>query len=341
MQRILVVMPNWFGETLFATPLLRALREQRRDALITTLGRPRCGEVLTHNPHVDTLMDYDEQGRHRHLLGQWRLVRELRAQQFDTAFVLRKSLSRTLLLALAGIPVRVGFANPKSGWLLTHRMRPSTASMHKASTYLPLLEAVGLAVVPGPYEYTVGEEERRWAREWLGAQRARNGRPLIALHPGANWWHKRWSPERFAALADRLSEIHRIQVAITGGPDDVGLARDMTQRMRHPAMVLAGQTTLRQLAALLEQIHLVIANDTGVLHIAAALGRPVVALYGPTSPQLTGPLGDPQRTTVLHHAGCCPRIPCFRAAHPPHPGMDAITVDEVYTAATQLLNTCS
>lgn len=107
--------------------------------------------------------------------------------------------------------------------------------------------------------------------------------------------------------------------------------------MRHPATVSAGQTTLRQLAAYLEQASLVVSNDTGILHVAAALRRPVVALYGPTSPALTGPLGEPQRIAVVHHADCCPRVPCYQPNHPPHPGMNAITVDEVYAAACQLL----
>ena len=338
MNRILVVLPNWYGETLFATPFLRALRQQLPQAFIATLGWPQCREVLLQNPHLNEFIEYDERGAHRSLGAKWRLTRELRTRRFDTAFILRKSLSRSALLCAARIPTRVGFANAKSGWLLTHRVAVAGGPRHKASTYLPLLEAVGLSVLPGPYEYTVSNEERQAARQWLATQRPVNGRPLVILHPGANWPHKRWAPERFAALADRLTESQRVQVMITGGPDDVALAETVKQAMRHPAVVLAGQTTLRQLAADLEQASLVVSNDTGVLHVAAALGRPVVALYGPTSPLLTGPLGEPQRIAVVHHADCCPSIPCYRPDSPPHPGMNAITVDEVYEAACQLLS---
>ncbi|MBI4004306.1 MAG: lipopolysaccharide heptosyltransferase II [Candidatus Omnitrophica bacterium] len=337
MNRILITLPNWYGETLFATPFLRALRQQLPAAFIATLGWPQCREVLLHNPHLNELMDYDERGAHRSLSGKWQLVQTLRQRRFDAAFILRKSLSRSVMLCAAGIPTRVGFANPKSGWLLTHRVPAAGAARHKASAYLPLLEAIGLSVLPGPYEYTVSDEERQAARRWLNAQRAINGRPLIILHPGANWPHKRWVPERFAALGDRLAESQRVQVVITGGPADAPLAESVKQRMRYPAMVSAGQTTLRQLAAVLEQAQLVVSNDTGILHVAAALRRPVVALYGPTSPALTGPLGEPQRIAVLHHPDCCPRVPCYQPDHPPHPGMDAITVDEVFDAACQLL----
>jgi len=337
MNRVLVVLPNWFGETLFATPFLRALRIQRSDLFLATLGWPNCREVLLHNPHVNECIDFNERGAERSLVRQWRIIETLRAHRFDTAFILRRSLLRTLLVALAGIRVRVGFHNPKSGWLLTRRISAPSLPQHKAFSYLPLLEAAGLSVIRHPYEYTVSADERQGARELLNARRALNGRPLVILHPGANWPHKRWPPERFAALGDRLVEAMQAQIVVTGGPDDVGLAESVTRAMRQPAILLAGETSLRQLGACLEFSQLVVSNDTGVLHIAAALQRPLVALYGPTSPALTGPLGNPQRMTVLHHPDCCPQIPCYSPDHPIHPGMQSISVDEAYAAARKLL----
>ncbi len=337
MQRILVVLPNWFGETLFATPLLRALRLQRPDAFIATLGWPQCREMLRHTPHVNAMVDYDEQGRHRGLFGKWALITTLRTHRFDTAFLLRKSLSRSLLLVLAGIPTRIGFANTKSGWLLTRAVPVSQDPVHKSSTYFPLLEAANLSIALGPYDYTVSEAERQDARGLLNGERQVRDRRIVILHPGANWAHKRWAPDRFAALGDRLAAEQQACVVITGGPDDRALAESITARMRQSAVLLAGRTTLRQLGACLEQARLVVSNDTGVLHIAAALGRPVVGLYGPTSPTLTGPLGHPQRTVVLHHPDCCPQIPCYQPDRPSHPGMDSITVEEAYGAAAQML----
>lgn len=337
MDRILVVLPNWFGETLFVTPFLRALRAFSPNAWIATLGWPQCRAVLLHNPRVNKLLEYDERGAHRGPVGKWRLIRSLRRQRFDCAFILRRSLSRSLLLMLAGVPRRVGFANAKSGWLLTHRVTPSSAPVHKAFTYVPLLEALGASAPRGFYDYIVHDTERAAAARLLDERPGAEGGPLVIVHPGANWLHKRWPADRFAALADRLIADRGAHILVTGSPDDAPLADDIKRKMRHAPTILAGRTTLRELAVLLEQAQVVISNDTGVLHIAAALGRPVVALYGPTSPALTGPLGEPERMIVLHHPDCCPEIPCFAPDRPPHPGMDSISVEEAYAAAVKLL----
>ncbi len=340
MERILVALPNWYGETLFATPFLRGLRQQVPRAIITVMGWPQCEEVLRHNPHVNAFLIYDERNDHRSVMSKWRLIRRLREIRCDTAFILRRSLSRSLLLAAAGIPTRVGFDNPKSGWLLTRRVPSPNSPMHKAATYLPLLEAWGAAAPTTlTCDYVVTQAERAQAGELLSARGIGNDR-FVVLHPGANWAHKRWAPKRFAALADRVVETHRVQVLVTGGPHDLELAETVKRGMRHPAVVLAGRTTLRQLSACLEHATVVISNDTGVLHLAAALGRAVLGLYGPTSPALTGPLGEPSRTAVLHHADCCPEVPCYHPDTPPHQGMDAISVDEAYIACSNLLRQC-
>jgi len=124
MQRILVVLPNWYGETLFATPFLRALRQQIPTAFIATLGWPQCREVLLHNPHINELLDYDERGAHRSLIGKWRLIAMLRARRFDTVFILRKSLSRTMLVAASGCGSMAGLTGKRMFFRAT-RWAPS------------------------------------------------------------------------------------------------------------------------------------------------------------------------------------------------------------------------
>lgn len=348
MKRILVVLPNWYGETLFTTPFLRCLREQNPDAFIATLGRPLCREVLLYNSHLNELIDLDEQGAHRGLLGKLRLIVLLRPMRFDQAFILRRSLSRTLVLALSGIRERVGFDNPKSGLLLTQRIPSSQANEHKAATYLHLLDGQGPGKRPikakaeaeakiSAFDYKVSPEEREANARWIKSKEELNGRALIVLHPGANWEYKRWDVKRFAELGDRLRSAYGVQIAVTGGPDDVPLAKALARQMKEPPVLLAGQTRLREMAAFLEGSRLVVSNDTGVLHVAAALGRPIVALFGPTSPQRTGPMGDTRRIAVLHHPECYEQMPCYEQGPAARRGMDAISVDEAYQAASRLL----
>ena len=337
-ERFLIVMPNWFGETLFATPFLGALRAAFPQAFIAALGVARCEEVLAEHPHLDEFLLYDEQRIHRTVQGKRALIALIRSKRFSAAFVLRKSLTRTVMLAFAGVPRRIGFNNPKSGWLLTDRVAPPIRPMHKAETYLRLLEPLGVVGDMRPYQFDLSQEERAQARRLWQELGVADDQPLTVLHPGANWFHKRWPAERFAELGDRLAQQPGCAIAITGGPDDGPLVQAMRERMTAATpVVLAGRTTLRQLAACLGRADLVVSNDTGVLHVASAMRRPVVALYGPTSPAITGPLGDPALTTVIHHADCCPEIPCYRPEHPSYPGMQAIIVDEVYLAARQLL----
>ena len=339
-ERILVVMPNWFGEVLFATPFLRMLRAARPNSCISVLGVLRGEEVLANNPDVDEFIVFDESGLHRTFSGKRALTHVLRSRRFDTAFILRKSLTRTFLLMLAGIPRRIGFDNPKSGWLLTERVKAPPGSTHKAHAYLQLLHGpLGIPIAPPPsYGYYVTDQERAEVRRLLRERGVAEGGSFVVLHPGGNWPHKRWPPERFAELAKRLAQQRHEIVVMTGGPEDEAWVGPIMQQMDPLPVLLVGKTTLRQLAVCLEQARLVVSNDTGVLHIACALKRPVVALYGPTSPAITGPLGDPTSTIVIHHPDCCPRIPCLNPRHPGSPGMASITVDEVFAAARQMLD---
>jgi heptosyltransferase-2 len=331
MKRILVVLPNWYGETLFATPFLRLLRAQEPEAQLTMVGRPACREILLHHQAIHDMIDLPEHG----IGPRARILGIVRSRRFDTAYILRRSLTRTALLAVAGIPERIGFDNRKSGWLLTRRVAPLTGRVHKAMSYLPLLSPA--IAFDAAFDYTVSEEERNRARMLLKEMVPGEG-PLAILHPGANWVHKRWPARRFAELGDRLAATHRARVLITGSPEEHALVAEIRQAMSFPAAVFAGSATVRQLAACLEQSNIVISNDTGILHIAAALRRPLIGLYGPTAPELTGPLGDASRMRVIHHETCCPSIPCMNPQPAPdHTGMASISVGEVFQAAQELL----
>jgi lipopolysaccharide heptosyltransferase II len=335
-ERILVVVPNWYGEVLFVTPLLGLLRASHPRAELVTLGVTRACEVLQAHAPLNELINLDD-ALYPPLIGAVSLLTQLQTAHFDTAIIVRRSLSRTLLLALARIPRRIGFSNRKTEWLLTDPVDPPAAPMHKGLAYLRLLEPLGIRQSTGRYAYMTTAEEREFAHERLRRQGLTLERPIVVCHPGANWAHKRWLPERFAEVATRLRR-HGVVVLLTGGPDDAALVEQVNRHMDVPAPTLVGQTTFREMAACLELAALVVSHDTGILHVAAALGRPIVGLYGPTSPELTGPLGDPALTRVIHHPDCCPAIPCMQPHHPGAPGMASIAADEVYAAACDLLH---
>lgn len=336
-QRLLLVVPNWLGDTLLATALIRAVKTHAPQLHLAVLAVPRAAEVLRGNPRVDDLIVYNERGSDRGWLAKQRLVQRLRRGAFDAALLLRPSRSRAALLWWAGIPRRIGHVHRGKDWWLTERVPAPSPAEHRADGYLRLLAALAW---PAPQdarcEFFVQDEDRALVRQWLHAQGVMNDQRLVVLHPAGNWEHKRWPAERFASLGDRLHEAHDAQIVITGSEADHAVAEHVRSAMRSAAILAAGELTFHQLAALCERADLLVVNDSGPLHLAAALQRPVLALFGPTSPSVTGPY-HAARGRVLHHPDCCPQIPCYSPEHPPHPGMRSISVDEAFEAAQQLL----
>jgi lipopolysaccharide heptosyltransferase II len=291
MKRILVVNVNWLGDVVFSTPLLRVLRRAHPDAYIACLLQPRCREVLEGNLVVDDLLIYDEEEAHRGLAAKWRLVRMLRAQAFDEVYLLHRSFTKALMVALAGVPRRIGYPTKRRGWLLTVRARGRYDERHRVEYYLELGRAAGVPVEGEPaYEFAVTQQDREWADRFLQALRIGPEEQAVALNPGGNWPPKRWPAEHYADLGRRLDR-QGIRIVITGGPDDGALAASIAERIGGRAGVAAGRATLKQTAALFVRSHVVVANDSGPMHIAVAMGAKVVALFGPTSPRLTGPYG--------------------------------------------------
>ena len=335
--RLLLAAPNWFGDTLLATALIRAVKLRQPSSHLAVLAVPRAAEILRGQPHIDEIIVYDERGSDRGWWAKRRIAQRLRAGRFDAALLLRPSLSRAALLWWAGIPRRIGHAHPAKGWLLTDRVAPPAPAEHRADAYLRLLAAVD-GPAPGDVATTfvVPDAQRALLRQWLHAQDVMNDQLLIVLHPAANWKHKRWPAERFAELGDRLQAAHGARIVITGAEADRAVAERVRRAMHAEPIVAAGELSVPQLGALLERAELLVVNDSGPLHLAVALKRPFLALFGPTSPAMTGPY-HPARGRVLHHPDCCPQIPCYYPDDPPHAGMRSLSVEEVFASAGQLL----
>lgn len=322
--RILAIRPDHLGDVLFATPALRALRAALPEAHIACLVGPWSAQVVNNNPHVDEVLTCPFPGFARqpktNLLEPYLLLRTharaLRLKPFDVALVMRFDHWWGAMLAYwAAIPRRIGFDLPPVAPFLAERVAHPTGS-HEVEQNMRLVAAllgqpVGEA---GPLEFQPQEEAVRSVHNLLG--KVADGRDLLGLHPGAGAPVKLWRAEGFAHVGDSLARQYGLRVLITGSADERGLAEDIAMRMSSRPLVMAGQTTLDELAALMARCSLVIGVDSGPLHLAVSQGVPTIHLFGPTDHRLFGPWGDPTRHVVI--AGNAECAPCNRLDYLPH-----------------------
>ncbi|MFH1858431.1 MAG: glycosyltransferase family 9 protein [Candidatus Omnitrophota bacterium] len=338
LKRILLVRPDRVGDVLLSSPSFEAARKALPEAFLIALVAPHSREIVDLNPHLNGYVLLDKKGNHRGLFGMLRFVRELRRYHFDTAVVLHGTRRVHLALALAGIPLRVGY-DRKWGFLLTRRLKDVKVfgEKHEAEYSLDLLRALGLTVeTASVYMPTTHESDVRIER-FLEEQGVGPKDRLVAIHPGASSVSKRWMSERFAEVGDCLREWG-YQAVIVSGPQDAEAGRAVLRAMKRPGVDACGQTTVRELASLFKRAELLISNDSGPVHVAVGVGTPVVSIFGRNQPGLSqkrwGPLG--KRDVVLQkEVGCsacaaddCPiDFECLRS----------LTVEEVLEAARRIL----
>ncbi len=288
-RRILVVKPCCLGDVLMATPAIRALATAYPDAEIDALTTRWSAPALEGNPRVTTVLPYPERPSPWALL---RLARRLRRRGYDLGVGLDRSPVVNALLALTGIPIRAGVDNLGRGVGLSHRARPEPGQ-HETDLFLAVLAALGIAADDAAPEYHPTRADREWAANWAGDR----PRPIVVLHPGgavnpgSTLLTKRWPPERFAALAERLVAEWGGTVVLVGAASDREAVEQVLGALPFPAVDLAGRLSLSGLAALCEQADLYVGNDSGTTHLAAAVGTPTVAIFGPTSPRRYRPRG--------------------------------------------------
>jgi heptosyltransferase I len=290
-QRILLIKPSAIGDVVHTLPILNLLRRRFPKAHISWLLTPPCTELLRDHPLLNEAISFDRQrfGRGwknpRSLLGLTSFTASLRRRSFDLVIDLQGLFRSGWLAWHTRAPVRVGFASARefAPIFYTHRIDVGGPEQHAIDRYLKLIAAIGCDVAPVEFPFAISETDRARVAAMLP-----DSRPCAVLLPGTNWATKRWPVEQFAAMVGPLRDRFNLQCVVAGGADDVELAQQID------GTNLAGKTTLGQLVALLERAAVVIANDSGPMHIAAALGRPLVALFGPTNPIRTGPYGRPE-----------------------------------------------
>ncbi len=339
MKRILVRATNWIGDAVLTTPALAALRAGFPQAKITLLAKPAVAELLQCHPALDDIVLYRDPGPHAGLGGKLSLAIQLNRGRYDLAILLQNAFEAAAVTALAGIPNRYGYATDGRSLLLTHRvpLTPKIRRKHQVEYYLELLKPLGLPVGPAAPTLRTTPGEDAAAGKHLEAFGVKPDQVVIGLNPGSVYGSaKRWLPERFAQVADRLAAEHEACVLIFGGKGEEDLGSAIAGMMTAPTVVFSGRTTVRQLMALVKRCRLFITNDTGPMHIAGAFGVPLVAIFGPTNPATTSPYG-PGHELVRHPVECSPCL--LRECPIDHRCMLSIGVDEVYGAAARQLGT--
>jgi heptosyltransferase-2 len=341
--RVVVRGANWVGDAAMTVPALRELRRVLPGARITLAMRPWAEALFAGAEFVDEVIAVSESKSSARSV--WADAREWRARRFDLAVIFPNSFAPALAAALARVPVRIGYATQGRAALLTHPLRVPEWRGRRHEVFYYLNVVAGLErILSGSSEVdahapdvslAVNEDRRREALALLRESGARVSHPLVALCPGStNSRAKRWPAERFAALADMLAERAGAQVFLIGAGEELDISEEVARRARTRPHILTGRTNLALTAALLSAADLLVTNDTGPAHVAAAVGCSVVVIFGPTKPETTRPFST--LAEVVRKPPEC--APCMLRDCPiDHRCMTAITAEDVFERATHAL----
>ena len=327
-ERILVRVPNWLGDLVMATPALRALRAGAPRAEITLHGRPALLSLLEASPWCDRLVPL--RSYHRGPGSMWQEGFALRAHDFDLGLTLPDSWSAAFLLRVACRGRTVGYESPGRAVLLDRAVPAPPPLLPREDHALGLVRALGGAAEDTAVELRVASARAEEIEAWFAREGVRGADPLVLVAPGASYGAaKRWPPASFAACADALAR-RGCQVALIGSPEEKPLGRAVRDAMRADAWDWTGAFELGATAALVQRASLVICNDAGARHLAAALGVPCIALFGPTSVAKTA--RNLERVSVATSSVGC--RPCYHRDCPTdHRCLRRITVQAVVRVA--------
>ncbi len=344
MNRILVRAPNWIGDAVMCLPALSALGALFPDAEITVLARAKVHAVFANNPNVKDLIKYDSTGEHRGIKGRLKLSAEIKTRRFNMAVLFQNAFDAAFISFISRIPTRVGYARDLRSPLLTHPI-PVTDEIlkkHQVYYYLNIIESMGYkpAAAPGTDEpaaplINISADEQSWARSFLTREGVIDKR-YIGAAPGASYGPaKRWAPKHFACVLDGFAEKLDATPVIFGGHEDMEVCSEVSSMMKQKHLNLAGMLGLRHFMAVLDGTTLFITNDSGAMHIAAALNVPTLAVFGSTDPALTGPASKAARI-VQTKIDCSP---CFKreCEFEHYRCLETVSPEMIFAAGAELL----
>ena len=341
-RRILVRSTNWIGDAVMTIPAVRAIRECFPCAEIFILAKPWVIPIFENSPYTDRLLIYDSAGKHNRIAGKLRLARELKEYRFDAAILLQNAFEAALITFLAGIPVRIGYDRDARTLLLTHAVHcsPRIKQLHQTEYYLGILKGAGLKK-PGNADFDrslylrVSDKQKQRADEILAQYGISGNDRILGINPGATFGSaKRWFPDRYAYLCQRLKPFAE-KILVFGSPGEEALGKNICETAGSHCVNLCGKTTLGEAIALIGRCQLFVTNDSGLMHIAAALNIPQIAIFGSTDHVTTAPAGS--MSHILRVPTPC--SPCLKPECPEkhHLCMKAVTVDMVCSLAEQLI----
>jgi heptosyltransferase-2 len=340
-KRILVKEVNWLGDLVLSLPALRVLRAAFDGAALSVLIRRELAGFFDGIHWIDEVIPYTMRAGIRRWADQRKIVAAVRARRFDLAVIFPNSFRSALWMMLAGVPRRAGYATDGRGFLLTNRTVPnvSVQERHQRFYWLEMVsDTLGISpAIPDRSSYRLELSQQSIVRmkEWLASHRRNRHAPLIAISAAAAYGPaKEWPAPYYAKLIDLMGELAGAECVLLGTPSERFKCQNLASMSRAGAVVAAGETDVAELKALLSLCDGFAGNDSGAMHLAAALGIPAVGIFGSTNPGLTGPVG-PKATVIYHPVHCSP---CFartcRFGH--YQCLQAIEPAKIAAALTQL-----
>lgn len=300
---------------MLATPVISNIRRAYPDAFIHFLVEPPGEELLEAHPDIDRVITYPwkewkKQPRYRSFHSGIQFVRKIQNERYDLVFDLFGNPRSAFITRLSGAPHRVGFGFRGRRYAYNHVVKPRGAEVHEVEFNLDALRQIGIPIKQKNLYFPVLPESEAFVRNWLN-KKGLNRKKLAGLHVWGSWPAKRWPLQKFAELGDCLAECYGFQIVVVWGPGEQKYAEAVAEMAEEP-FYPAPQTSLQEMGALFSKCSLVVANDSGPMHIAAAVKTPVVGLYGPTSWRLQGPYGEQHGTAFNDDLEClsCNRLNC-------------------------------
>lgn len=336
-KNILIIKLSAIGDVIHALPVAPALKRCFPQAKISWIVEPAAFDLLTNNPYIDEIIIF-EKNRYKSLAEFCRhapsFINSLRQRRFDLALDLQGLFKSAAISLLSGASQRLVYCDAREGsGIIGQKVCGPNRQGHIVERYLDVVRKLGCSITAPSFFINITEQEADSAAQIARQAGLTSDSPYIVLLPGTNWPNKCWPAEKFAQLADKLFASKLVPV-LAGGASEKNVIREIAAHTAVPPVELHGKTTLKQLAWIIKNARAVVAGDTGPMHLAAALGTPAIALFGPTDPDRNGPYGSGHQVLTTKHScqGCWKRQ-C------PH-GWDCLSdieVETVYEALTAII----